>query len=338
MGQDPGSWFFRSSPLQLPDLNCKSIPSDTKQTDYACPLIFPPNANSYACKHSDSVGRIVPGFPVSQFPQAWDNCYVNHFGSSPKSIFEGRSSSVCPQQNCEDATPHDARKSYLVFDRSGNQVTMISIGYPLQAPHYTNVRPLNGNIFSGESVVNREPIVADPMEKLNWSGVDENHGTDASGSEGREMCEDTEELDALLCSDFDDEEISTGHSPFEMMGCKMKEVNDNPRDAYTLTPTKKRRLDRGCDPSLVDTASSVKAWEYEGDAESSCMKGTDRPAGDKQMKKKRIRETVGILRSIIPGGKGKDAAVVLDEAIRYLKSLKLKAKALGPPTTTITTK
>jgi len=55
----------------------------------------------------------------------------------------------------------------------------------------------------------------------------------------------------------------------------------------------------------------------------------DSLSGNKRMKRERIRETVNILQGIIPGVRGKDAMVVLDETIHYLKSLKLKAMALG---------
>uniref|UniRef100_A0A2P2QQZ6 BHLH domain-containing protein n=1 Tax=Rhizophora mucronata TaxID=61149 RepID=A0A2P2QQZ6_RHIMU len=49
----------------------------------------------------------------------------------------------------------------------------------------------------------------------------------------------------------------------------------------------------------------------------------------KRMRKERIVETVSVLRNIIPDGKGKDAIVVLDEAIKHLKSLKHNVEALG---------
>ncbi|KAJ6335458.1 hypothetical protein OIU78_012149 [Salix suchowensis] len=120
--------------------------------------------------------------------------------------------------------------------------------------------------------------------------------------------EDIEELNALLYSDDDneyteDEEVtSTGHSP------------------STMTTHDKRAI----------------GFEYEDDAESRCDNGNNlvseemgSESANKRMRKERIRETVSILQNLIPDGKGKDAVIVLEEAIQYLKSLKFKAKALG---------
>lgn len=52
-------------------------------------------------------------------------------------------------------------------------------------------------------------------------------------------------------------------------------------------------------------------------------------SGNQRSSKEKIRETISILESIIPDGKGKVTIVVIDEAIHYLRSLKDKAKALG---------
>ncbi|KAJ1687227.1 hypothetical protein LUZ63_018617 [Rhynchospora breviuscula] len=167
-----------------------------------------------------------------------------------------------------------------------------------------------------------------------------------------EMHEDSEEIDALLYSDSDEyiieEEASTGQSPVNYI--TGEEV------ASTTMHPKKRRLGMDLDVSLIDTATSAKYCDYSNnnrlecsDAESSCVGGGEERETlegegdgieneemsersdciDMNLKRKRIQETVGLLRRIIPGGKGKDAAAILDEAISYLKSLKLKAKSLG---------
>ncbi|URE34958.1 CPuORF35 - conserved peptide uORF-containing transcript [Musa troglodytarum] len=168
--------------------------------------------------------------------------------------------------------------------------------------------------------------------------------TDTNVSNGHgagEMHEDTEEINALLYSDsdedHDDEEASTGHSPVGATGRSLSEV------ASSMLPAKRRRVDVDeFDASLVDTASSQVLHcpdvptdhGNKGDgkpSESSCVKGGDHPQNvdDVHIKRARIQETVSILRRIIPGGNGKDAATVLDVAITYLKSLKLKAKSLN---------
>jgi hypothetical protein len=90
--------------------------------------------------------------------------------------------------------------------------------------------------------------------------------------------------------------------------------------------------------SLVDTASSVKVERFHGyddDMESNYAKRQSQDGemisilSSKQFRKDKIRATLKILESIIPGAKDKEPLLVLDEAIDYLKSLKLKAKTLG---------
>lgn len=114
--------------------------------------------------------------------------------------------------------------------------------------------------------------------------------------------EDSDELDALLYSSdsdsdsSDDEVTSTGHSP---------EVDG---------PAKRRKLSEG---RYVAT--------MEDDAESS-VGNTD--GGRKRWRKEKIRETLSVLQKIVPGGKGKCAMGVIDETIRYLKSLKVEAESL----------
>ncbi|KAG1334621.1 putative Transcription factor bHLH143 [Cocos nucifera] len=187
---------------------------------------------------------------------------------------------------------------------------------------------------------------APDMQGSNETDVSDGHG-------GEEMHEDTEEIDALLYSDSDEEEEeakSTGHSPVKMAAESAEEV------ASSTVPAKRRRVDLELDASLVDTASSAVADRYQDlcsecrnkdasdDAESSCVRGggkrrlveeeaetrSNSNHGSKRLKRARIQETVGVLRRIIPGGKGKDAATILDEAIRYLRTLKLKALGATP--------
>jgi hypothetical protein len=51
--------------------------------------------------------------------------------------------------------------------------------------------------------------------------------------------------------------------------------------------------------------------------------------GKRSFKRDQIRDALRILQSIIPGAEGKDPLLVIDEAIDYLNSMKLKAKSLG---------
>lgn len=196
-------------------------------------------------------------------------------------------------------------KRFLVLDHSGDQTSLL---------------------FSS---------VANPFEEFNPTLLASNaihtYASNSHMSED-EMHEDTEEIDALLYSDsdygYDDEETSTGHSPLDM-----EEI------ASSYLPTKRRRVDSTeIDALLMDTASSSVAplphymQEDSSNDLSFVGKGEDKTGqGGRSRCNKResIQATVSMLKRIIPGGKGKDAASVLDEAIQYLKLLKLQAKAAG---------
>ncbi|KAL7227638.1 hypothetical protein ACSBR1_022499 [Camellia fascicularis] len=156
----------------------------------------------------------------------------------------------------------------------------------------------------------------------------------------------TEEINALLYSDDDggdseeDEVTSTDRSPFTIKGgsykkCEhMEEKTDE--DASSDGVRKRQKLIDGGykKSSLMDTVSSAKP-EYEDDADSSSAKGRTEGAdldsiiGTKQSSKDKIRETVKFLECLIPSIKSKDPLSVIEEAISYLKYLKVEAKALG---------
>lgn len=268
---------------------------------------------------------------------------------------------VGPQENSREAVvvPNDpasgcAQKGFLVFDQTGDRTTMIfSSGIGAAPMHQcpTSWNPklptaynMIGNDDSGHK---REPLYF--SGEILTDGFIENHG----GSEvGSEMHEDTEELNALLYSDDDsdytedDEVTSTGHSPSTMTDHdnqdwyedgSAEEVADS--DEAT---TKPNVFEEGYNVANSDSANSAKRKrsppsEYEDDAQSSCANerypscsdDTEITSGNKRTRIERIRETVSILQRIVPGGKGKGATAVLDEAIHYLKSLKMKAEALG---------
>ncbi|RCV06176.1 hypothetical protein SEVIR_1G140900v4 [Setaria viridis] len=61
-----------------------------------------------------------------------------------------------------------------------------------------------------------------------------------------------------------------------------------------------------------------------GSPDSTCSSG-----GGGQKKKERMKKMVRTLKGIVPGGDRMDTPAVLDEAVRYLKSLKVEAKKLG---------
>ncbi|XP_048231662.1 transcription factor bHLH143 [Ricinus communis] len=244
-----------------------------------------------------------------------------------------------------NAVPACQRK-FVIFDQSGNETKLIySSFFPTGAkPTIAASRPTAGSYLRSEEHAAKLDGINLIMPKLQEVS-DENY---FSGEES-EMHEDTEEIDALLYSDDndddydDDEVISTGHSPslirnYGMQG-QVEEITEEVTDSAGQNKRQKL-LDGGYKrSSLTDTASSTKVAMAHGydcdDAESSCAIGQNHKElrlailGKEQLKKDKIRSTLKILESIIPGVKDKDPLLVLDVAIDYLKSLKLSAKTLG---------
>lgn len=241
-----------------------------------------------------------------------------------------------------------SQKRFLVFDQSGDKTTLIYTS-GIQTP-----------VLFGASLVPKPPTFYIPSKKGPTMGSNcpskpsmNEEIIDGSSKDviEDEMHEDTEELNALLCSDNDsdfpedDEETSTGHSPSTMTDNGVRDLIEETGeevDSFPL-PTKRRKLFDGGSQFIPISDNiapiSLKTSVLEdGDAGSSC--GNDDKklckeelgsswSGCKRPRKEKIHETVSILQRIIPGVNGKDAIIVLDEAIHYLRSLKVKAKALG---------
>jgi hypothetical protein len=121
-------------------------------------------------------------------------------------------------------------------------------------------------------------------------------GDDGGGASIRQK-EDTDEIDALMSTeDGEDEDdvLSTGRTP----GCR---AGGSP--------------DSTCSSGYAATGGGGAKHEMGG-----C-------GGEK--KKERMKKMVRTLKGIIPGGDRMDTPAVLDEAVRYLKSLKVEVKKLG---------
>ncbi|KAI8550283.1 hypothetical protein RHMOL_Rhmol06G0093100 [Rhododendron molle] len=358
MENDFGSWFrHQLSDRQSPNLNALGTPFDIglRNTIPAhmspCPNVLPTKENAPAFPFSG-----VPHFNVGQQlnePQGWFYClprFRQAFTPAPSSIFKEKpSSGPNPEAGC-------AQKRFLVFDQSGDQTTLMfspGVGSPrVQCP--TTFGPKLNNAFDLNNIgLGGERETRLHLEPILTCEYDENKKDDT----GSEMYhEDTEEINALLYSDDDeydddgvysedDEVASTGHSPCGMTDDGKQELLEESEEvAGSNGPTKRRKLfDVGYEVEpLMDTATSVKSkrcFGLEDDAESSCADSKNKGlgkfgslSGNKRSRKDKIRETVDILQSIIPGGEGKDAIWILDEAIDYLRSLKYKAKALGVDT------
>ncbi|OUZ99774.1 Myc-type [Macleaya cordata] len=336
---------------QAPNLNCMSFVLDSGRRDFS-----PAYTNPYA--NMVSPNGSLPGFAVAGLPQfkvsqvnephGWFYGLPRHrhaltpmpdavpkeFSTSPSGYGGG---------DVTNALPGSVQKKFLVFDQSGDHTSLFfssAGGSHIQNPSYGHSKPFKtSGLYMEEPATKRElihqagPVICTELEENQETG-------DTS-----EMHEDTEELNALLYSDdeydSDDEVSSTGHSPRDMTGYEKQGDDESAEEvASSACPTKRKRQfeEEHYTSSLVDTASSGQAnesMECKDDAESSCGEGS-RSQGEmelllpanKRLRREKIRETVSILQSIIPGGKGKDAILVLDEAIQYLRSLKFKAKSV----------
>lgn len=354
MGEDCGAW---NPELHIdwgsPGLNSLGAPLALGQHSYMSPGANMVSTNgNLPANASVEVPQLQAGQATE--PRGWFYCLPRHRQAvtPTPNLIPKEKFSASPNEGCRESTkpkvePWCAQKRFLVIDHSGDQTTLIfssGIGTPIQCltswdPNARGAYNLNGEeegtkkdlkIFS-------EPVLTDEFNENNEIDVQS------------EMHEDTEELNALLYSDDDsdsaedDEVTSTGHSPSTMTDFDRQNwfCGSTEEVASSAGTTKKRKLFGACDDKLLtlDTATSVKpniSSELEDDARSSRanirspeFRELDSFSSGKRMKREKIRETISILQNIIPGGKGKNPIVVLDEAIQYLKSLKSKAETIG---------
>ncbi|XP_076921210.1 transcription factor bHLH145-like [Bidens hawaiensis] len=275
-----------------------------------------------------SFGNVVSP-PVIYEPSGWFYGLPRHrqgFGVAP--VVNSMAKEV--KETFPEASPVVARetkvgqKKFLVFDQSGDQTTLM-YGFGVgpsstryQFPSLNKPKPQDGS----------HTVCVDKL-------LEENNGIYSES----EMREDTEELNALLYSDDDeDDETSTGHSPNSMTGFKgqKREFEHGEEEEVASSGGAWKRCkkdDKGSFVnSLEDTASSsgksginCSANEVFEEEEYDSFS-----SGNKKLRIEKIKETINLLQNLIPGDtRGKNAIMVIDEAIHYLTSLKVKAKALG---------
>ncbi|KAL2509412.1 transcription factor bHLH [Forsythia ovata] len=274
-------------------------------------------------------------------------CFRQAFAPAPNPVFKERLPTASLEnlgvKGSPDTGSRTAQKKFLVFDQSGGKTNLIYssvVETPVQCTTLSRPKPPSPYVLIKEEAWHtRSPL--GPI--MNDEYIASNYKHDMKS----ETHEDTEELNALLCSDGDsdcsedDEATSTGRSPPTMTHYHVPVLGEEGDVLRSAEPTKRQKLlHGGCDvPQLTQAEFSLKTYtssELEDDAESGCGNANSRDSkesgfvsGKKRSRKDEVLETLNILRRIVPGGKGKDAIVIIDEAIHYLRSLKAKAKVLG---------
>ncbi|RDX67569.1 Transcription factor bHLH143 [Mucuna pruriens] len=250
----------------------------------------------------------------------------------------------------QNANSSSLQRKLLIFDRSDNK-TRLFYGpvLPLvQSPTVTATK------FAQSYDVNGEGQATNVGQKhlANYSILEESI-KDHAVIEESEMHEDTEEINALLYSDDDSSEddddiTSTDRSPLATKRTyAIEEQFEDMKEEVASSdwPNKRLKLfdgDYNRSSPPVDRSSLVRPNETVdcvSDAESKNSSSLaysvdktnedDSVVCDIKLKKDKIRESLRALENLIPGAKGKEPLLVIDETIEYLKLLMSQSGALG---------
>ncbi|PPR91426.1 hypothetical protein GOBAR_AA29253 [Gossypium barbadense] len=331
------SWVFpQHSSWRLPELSCMSASLEPRQPE-CLPACINPSSHILSVSVS-KLGSLVPGMNYGThvlpaniaMPGSADisvlkaeQKYQPHgllqqlYPSFPTSL--PSRGSFLNEQQFMIANGHTGRaaanfvsgsfqKGLIIFDHSGSQTRLICGSF--RSPHQhaaTAITELASSldIHEGLQAVKTNTLIPTPP------ALQEEYDENRLGVEGSEM-----------------------HSPIRIKRSFQNQDHDNDvieQVASSDGPNKRQKLLNGGHKQsiMVDAACSVKlegSHEYDSDAESSYR---GEILHTEQSMKDKIRLTLKILESIIPGTKGKDPLLVLDESVDYLKSLKLEAETLG---------
>lgn len=188
-------------------------------------------------------------------------------------------------------------KNFVIFDQTYDHRSQVMY-HPELTHKLMNSPSLNGlattfqNEYVGEGYGNYE------------QGVSTSHQ------------EDPNEIDALLSTDEDyedgDEEDEEGGDSEEASTARNASRENGNTSAESC-----------CSSYGYNNNNNSKKQSKSLSGSASCN-NNDVGKGRKKMKK-----MMGVLRRIVPGGEEMNTACVLDEAVQYLKSLKLEAQKLG---------
>ncbi|KAK4340053.1 hypothetical protein RND71_041515 [Anisodus tanguticus] len=245
----------------------------------------------------------------------------------------------------------NSQKRFLICDQSGNQTRFFfSQGRPPENEIITPKEP-----FGAYGLYQNKNLNAVVAQRSHAKPVleDKLDGSYVNGEESYTHEEDTDEINALLYSsddiegdeiDYDgedDEVTSTDRSPCANQGhygCDEHEQQSAELTEEVASSDGTCKRQRLLDGGYKKSSFIESRWpnDDEDDVEARRVRGY-LPLSDKDKnsslstreRKGKIRETLRILESLIPGIDSKDPLLVIDEAIVYLKSLRGKAKALG---------
>ncbi|KAK4276866.1 hypothetical protein QN277_014968 [Acacia crassicarpa] len=358
MGKDFGTWIPQEH-LDCQSPNTGSFganPDVGKQNDYA----FMNTGINMMSENYTMPDYATPMLPHSQLgrsnePYGYGSPHFRQaFMPAPNFTLESKlpagQKKVIREEIAPDRMLGFPKKQFIVIDQTVNQTTFVycpGFGSPIEC-----LASWHSKMHGPDYLNGNEPSLGRDLNNLNGPTLtdkaDKNQGTEVQS----EMHEDTEEINALLYSDSDgystedDEVTSTGHSPSIMtthddqdffFGSNEGVGSCNEEVGSSAGKTKKRKLSEDVaydDLQLMDSASSLnlnRSFDNGYDAESRCSSGSSQGSDYKKMRKEKIRDVLNVLKTIIPGGKERDPIWLLDEAICCLKSLKLKARALGLP-------
>ncbi|XP_006415530.2 transcription factor bHLH144 isoform X2 [Eutrema salsugineum] len=125
--------------------------------------------------------------------------------------------------------------------------------------------------------------------------------------------EDPNEIDALLSTDEDYEDGDD-------------DENEDGGDSEEVSTARNSYRDYGNASAEESCCSS--SYGYKSSKKKQSLSGSASCNNDGKGRKK-MKKMMGVLRRIVPGGEDMNTACVLDEAVQYLKSLKIEAQKLG---------
>ncbi|XP_021774145.1 transcription factor bHLH143-like [Chenopodium quinoa] len=346
--------------------NCMIAPIEHRQHEFLpasknpCRVSANLDLNGFGYSGYPETGLTIEGYGSIQksVPHSQTPLTQNQYHGEQNPLFPARVGGGEKPSTCE--LPSAQQKKFLIFDRSGNETRLI---FSSLCPRVENLTtPLTTtcpawNLPAEESFGACHQYLAEKQGRIieqAWTktpALCEESGENEIIDEISEMREDTEEINALLyseddnddnddgledddCDGEDDDEVSSGHSPLakEIRDCEKQEDQEGEKDFYYQVASLERssKRQKGLHGGFNRMRHSP-AYEDVNDggfidapSERMCPTiGTKRPRKDK------IHDTLRVLEGIIPGLTSKDPLVILDEAISYLKGLKYNAETMS---------